>query len=134
MSKRNYNQRLSKKNWKVIIIAVVLGVLASALVFSLTDGYDNVDLKDNLTLQLNEDNYFFEKIEDGEICDTSLYDKNGKRKNIIPIEKYPDIPKESGIEKRTFRSTVSGKPIQEKYLTKTKTRLNKWDRAKMYKK
>ena len=65
---------------------------------------------------------------------TSLYDKNGKRKNVIPIEKYPDIPKESGIEKRTFRFTVSGKPIQEKYLTKTKTRLNKWDRAKMYKK
>ena len=134
MSKRIYNQRLSKKNWKVIIIAVVLGVLASALVFSLTDGYDNVDLKDNLTLQLNEDNYFFEKIEAGEIYDTSLYDKNGKRKNVIPIEKYPDIPKESGIEKRTFRYTVSGKPIQEKYLTKTKTRLNKWDRAKMYKK
>ena len=65
---------------------------------------------------------------------TSLYDKNGNRKNVIPIEKYPDIPKESGIEKRTFRSTVSGKPIQEKYLTKTKTRLNKWDRANMYKK
>ena len=134
MSKRNYNQRLSKENWKVIIIAVVLGVLASALVFSLTDGYDNVDLKDNLTLQLNEDNYFFEKIKDGEIYDTSLYDKNGKRKIVIPIEKYPDIPKESGIEKRTFRSTVSGKSNQEKYLTKTKTRLNKWDRAKMYKK
>ena len=65
---------------------------------------------------------------------TSLYDKNGKPKNVIPIEKYPDIPKQSGIEKRTFRTTVSGKPIQEKYLTKTKTRLNKWDRAKMYKK
>lgn len=63
----------------------------------------------------------------------SLYDKNGNRKkNLIPIEKYPDIPKYSGIEKRTFRSTVSGKPIQEKYLEKTKTRLNKWDRKNMY--
>ena len=80
MSKRNYNQKLSKKNWKVIIIAVVLGVFASALVFSLTDGYDNVDLKDNLTLHLNEDNYFFEKIEDGEIYDNVNIDaiaKNG---------------------------------------------------------
>lgn len=64
----------------------------------------------------------------------SLYDKNGNRRhNLIPIEKYPDIPKASGIEKRTFRKTLSGKPIQEKYLTKTKTRLNKWDRKNMYK-
>lgn len=63
----------------------------------------------------------------------SLYDKNGKRRNLIPIEKYPDIPKESGVEKRTFRKTSSGKPIQERYLTKTKTRLNKWDQKKMYK-
>ena len=62
----------------------------------------------------------------------SLYDKNGKRRNLIPIEKYPDIPKGSGIEKRTFRKTSSGKPIQEKYLLKTKTRLNKWDRKRMY--
>ena len=59
-------------------------------------------------------------------------DKNGKRRDVIPIEKYPDIPKDSGIEKRTFRKTSTGKPIQERYLTKTKTRLNKWDRKKMY--
>ena len=64
----------------------------------------------------------------------SLYDKNGNRKkNLISIEKYPDIPKASGIEKRTFRKTASGKPIQEKYLIKTQTRLNKWDRKNMYK-
>ena len=63
---------------------------------------------------------------------TSLYDNNGKRKNVIPIEKYPDIRKESGIEKRTFRRTLSGKPIQEKHLKKTNTRLNKWDQKKMY--
>ena len=63
---------------------------------------------------------------------TSLYDKNGKQKNVIPIEKYPDIRESSGIEKKTFRKTVSGKPIQEKFLTKSNTRLNKWDRKKMY--
>ncbi len=62
----------------------------------------------------------------------SLYDKKGNKRNLIPIEKYPDINKFSGIEKRTFRKTVSGKPIQERYLIKTKTRLNKWDRKKMY--
>lgn len=63
---------------------------------------------------------------------SSLYDKDGnKRKNLIPIEKYPDIPKVSGVEVKTFRKTVSGKPIQEKYLGKTKTRLNKWDMARI---
>ena len=61
----------------------------------------------------------------------SLYDDQGKRRDLIPIEKYPDIRKPSGIEKRTFRKTLSGKPIQEKFLGKTKTRLNKWDRKKM---
>ena len=59
---------------------------------------------------------------------SSLYDQSGRKKvNLIPIEKYPDIPKASGVEVKTFRKTVSGKPIQEKYLGKTKTRLNKWD-------
>lgn len=62
----------------------------------------------------------------------SLYDKNGKkRENLIPVEKYPQIPKESGVEPKTFRKTIGGKPIQEKYLRKTKTRLNKWDMQKI---
>ena len=63
---------------------------------------------------------------------SSLYDKNGKKKtNLIPIEKYPDIPKTSGVEVKTFRKTVKEKPIQEKYLHKTRTRLNKWDMKKI---
>lgn len=58
----------------------------------------------------------------------SLHDKNGnKKEQLIPIEKYSDIPKASGVEDKTFRKTTSGKPIQEKYLGKTNTRLNKWD-------
>ena len=65
----------------------------------------------------------------------SLYDKNGTlRKNLIPIEKYKDIPKPSGVENKTFRKTLKGKPIQEKFLRKTKTRLNKWDMRKLVKK
>ena len=63
---------------------------------------------------------------------SSLYDENGRKKtNLIPIEKYPDISKPSGVEVKTFRKTVGGKPIQEKFLTKTKTRLNKWDMKKI---
>ena len=62
----------------------------------------------------------------------SLYDKNGNiRERLIPIEKYKDRPKPSGVETKTFRKTVNGKPIQEKYLGKTTTRLNKWDMAKI---
>ena len=63
---------------------------------------------------------------------SSLYDKNGdKKKHLIPIEKYPDIPKASGVEVKTFRKTVNGNPIKEKYLGKTNTRLNKWDMARI---
>lgn len=63
---------------------------------------------------------------------TSLYDKDGNiKKNVIPIERYPDLPKPSGVENKTFRKTIKGKPIQERYLRKTKTRLNKWDMNKL---
>lgn len=63
---------------------------------------------------------------------SSLYDERGrKRENLIPIEKYPDIPKISGVERKTIRKTVSGKPLQEKYMRKTQTRLNKWDMARI---
>lgn len=63
---------------------------------------------------------------------SSLYNKNGNLKTwLVPIDKYSDIPEPSGVEVKTFRKTVSGKPIQEKYLTKTKTRLNKWDMARI---
>ena len=59
---------------------------------------------------------------------SSLYDNKGEKKErLIPIEKYPDIKKPSGVENKTFRKTMSGKPVQEKYLRKTNTRLNKWD-------
>lgn len=62
----------------------------------------------------------------------SLHDKNGNiRKRLIPIEKYSDIPKVSGVEDKTFRKTISGKPINEKYLGRTNTRLNKWDMARI---
>ena len=62
----------------------------------------------------------------------SLYDKNGnKKERLIPIEKYSDIPKASGVEDKTFRKTTSDKPIQEKHLGKTNTRLNKWDMARI---
>lgn len=65
---------------------------------------------------------------------STLYTKNGKkREKLIPIEKYPDIPLPSGVEDKTFKKTVSGKPIQEKYFVKTKTRLNKWDMNKIHK-
>lgn len=63
---------------------------------------------------------------------SSLYNKDGnKKERLIPIEKYSDIPKDSGVEDKTFRKTVRGKPIEEKYLGKTKTRLNKWDMDKI---
>lgn len=65
---------------------------------------------------------------------SSLHDKNGNVKDrLIPIEKYPDLPKVSGVEDKTFRKTIRGKPIKEKQLKKTKTRLNKWDMERVRK-
>lgn len=65
---------------------------------------------------------------------SSLYDKDGnKKERLIPIEKYPDIPKESGVENKTFRKTIKGRPIKERQLKKTKTRLNKWDMERIRK-
>lgn len=52
----------------------------------------------------------------------------------IPIEKYPDIPKNSVVENKTFRRTIKGERINTNRLKKTKTRLNKWDMAKLVKK
>ncbi len=62
----------------------------------------------------------------------SLYDKKGKlRKNLIPIEKYPDINKISGIDKKIYSRTSRNKKIKENKLKKTKSRLNKWDLKKI---
>ena len=60
---------------------------------------------------------------------------NGGRnaKRGIPIEIYPDIPLPSVAEDKVFRKTINGKPIKEKYLKRTKTRLNKWDMKKVLK-
>lgn len=65
---------------------------------------------------------------------SSLYDEKGKKKEkLIPIERYPDLHKPSGVENKTFRKTINGKPINEKGLRKTKTRLNKWDAERIRK-
>lgn len=65
---------------------------------------------------------------------SSLYNDKGQRKErLIPIEKYPDILKPSGVEDKTFRKSLSGKPIKENFLGKTKTRLNKWDMERIRK-
>ena len=48
-----------------------------------------------------------------------------------PIEKYPDIPKQSVVENRTFRKTRSGKPIKASNMRKSATRFNKWTERKL---
>ena len=51
----------------------------------------------------------------------------------LAIEIYPDIPMPSVVENKTFRTTLRGKPIKEKYMKRTRTRLNKWDMRKILK-
>lgn len=77
---RNYNQKLSKKNWKVIIIAVFIAMLATAMLFKMTDNLTTFAPDKVFARDLNEDNLFYEKIEDGEIYDNIEVDaiaKNG---------------------------------------------------------
>lgn len=58
----------------------------------------------------------------------------GKGRNSLKgilIERYPDIPKISVVENRTFRANKHGKPLVESKMRRSKTRLNKWDRRKI---
>ena len=60
--------------------------------------------------------------------------ENGGRnaRKGTPIEIYPDIPKPSVVENKTFRRTTKGKKLKlKKHMKPTRTRLNKWDRAKL---
>lgn len=57
--------------------------------------------------------------------------KGKNSRNGVPIEKYPNIRKQSVVESRVFRKTRKGEPIQAKRMKKSKTRLNKWDRKKI---
>lgn len=61
----------------------------------------------------------------------SLYDKNGKMRNLIPIENYNCLTKPSGIEKRVYNTTRFKTPIREKKMFRTNSRLNKWDMDKI---
>ena len=61
------------------------------------------------------------------------HSNNAYRKdNLIPIEKYPDIRKPSGVEPKTFRKTLRVKTIMENRLQRTNTRVNKWDMYKIH--
>lgn len=64
----------------------------------------------------------------------SLYDKTGKKRDLIPIGIYKDIPKLSGAEKKIFKKTLKGKPIKESLLKKSGTTLNKADLAAVLRK
>ena len=46
---------------------------------------------------------------------TYLYNKNDNRKkNVVPIEKYPDIRKPSGVKNKTSRQTINKKLLWQK--------------------
>ena len=63
-----------------------------------------------------------------------LEDKNGKiREHLIPIEHYDGFTKKSGIDPHVYKTTKRNSPIKESKLTKTNTRLNKWDMRKISK-
>ena len=62
-------KKFFRKRWVVNTLIVIVAVIACGFVFRLTDGFENFDVKEMATLDQNEDNFFFEKMEDGEIYD-----------------------------------------------------------------
>ena len=61
-----------------------------------------------------------------------LYDSNGNRRtNLIPIERYSVLHKESGIDPFVHKKTKYNKPILESKMKKTNVRLNRWDMQKI---
>lgn len=62
-------KKFFRKRWVTNILLVLAAVAVCAFVFKLTDGFETFNPKDIATLDLNEDNLFFEQIEDGEIFD-----------------------------------------------------------------
>lgn len=62
--------------------------------------------------------------------DNILVGGRGKKRRVVSMGNDKNN-KVSGVEVKTFRKTIKGKPIQERYLHKTKTRLNKWNMKKI---
>ena len=58
-----------KKRWVRNVLLILAAVAACAFTFKLTDGFENWNPQDIATLDLNEDNLFFDQIEDGDIFD-----------------------------------------------------------------
>ena len=56
--------------------------------------------------------------------------KGRNSRNGIPIETYPDIPKQSVLENRVIRRAINKEPIKVNKMRASKTRLNKWDRSR----
>lgn len=55
------------------------------------------------------------------------------RENLIPIERYPCLTKDSGVDPIVYKKTGRGNNIEVSKMKKTDTRLNKWDMKKVKK-
>ncbi len=67
-------KRNSKKSLAIVIAAVVVSVLLCGFLVRITDGFQVLDPKEVFAAKLNEENLFFEKVEDGEIFDNYQID------------------------------------------------------------
>lgn len=53
------------------------------------------------------------------------------REKLIPIERYPCLTKDSGVDPKVYNRTKRGNSIQVSKMKKTTSRLNKWDMKKV---
>ena len=62
-------KKFFRKKWVKNTLLVIVAVIVCALVSRLTNGFNDWDADTVFSVDLNEENLFFEKIEDGEIYD-----------------------------------------------------------------
>ncbi len=67
-------KRSSKKSLAIVVVAVIVSVLLCGFLVRITDGFQVLDPKEVFAAKLNEENLFFEKVEDGEIFDNYQID------------------------------------------------------------
>lgn len=75
------------------------------------------------------------KKQEAEVCKIkSIKDKNGRvREKLIPIERYPCLTKDSGVDPKVYERTNKGSKIKVSKMKPTTSRLNKWDMNKVKK-
>ena len=74
-------KRFFRKRWVQTVSVILASVLLCSFVGIATSGFTNFDSEEIFSVKLNEENYFYNRIEDGDLCVAATY--SGKAENGI---------------------------------------------------